>query len=95
MKESLRPLQVCHVVETLDLLGQPYEEITATPLAELQEKLVQRNRIMKGVSPGRYTAMVKLIASGTFDPAQDLWSGMPIEAIRTLVAKHGIKALSQ
>lgn len=92
-----REAQVDHVVESLDLLPDRFRQIGLEPPSDQKEffqyvvhipnttlEELLKDRIMSGVKPFRYSAMVKMIANGGFDPAQDLRTGITLEMIRSL-----------
>lgn len=67
MRERRRLFQYMHVKDTIEILVKSGKILDSLDHASLITLVMNENRVMEGVSPGRYGAMLKSVIYGRVD----------------------------
>jgi len=73
MRDRRRLHQYLHVKETIKLAIEMGKNPASMTFARLKTLIVNGLRVMEGVSPGRYTAMVKSVANEHMNDEDVTW----------------------
>jgi hypothetical protein len=73
MTDKRRMNQLLHVKETLTLLQAAKRDVSLFKFKGLKTLLVKGNRVMPGISPERYTAMLLSYYRGSTTDEDVLW----------------------
>ena len=73
MSERRRLFQYLHARDTIDILVQSGKILDSLDHASLITLIMNENRVLEGVSPGRYAAMLKSIIHGRMNDTDVRW----------------------
>ena len=73
MTDKRRMYQIVHVKETLALLKSAKRDVSRFKFKGLKSLLVKGSRVMSGISPERYTAMLLSYYRGSTTDEDVLW----------------------